>query len=238
MLYGFLKKLFKKREQGSGPDENGDVVKPFLDHLEDLRWTIVKMMVTLVVGMAACFVFAHDIVKFLQWPIHQAGIAVAGSTADLPAPPPSDVTDAKDVPAAPRNVTTSLIDRLVTKNLLSKEEGNELLNQARHEESLARTRVEIRSPTPFNAIMAAIQISFYAAITLTMPLLLYFLGEFVMPALTHKEKRYTIPALGVGFFLFLGGIAFCFTQVMPGMLKFLHAYTAKIRRRTTRSLVR
>jgi sec-independent protein translocase protein TatC len=59
-------------------------------------------------------------------------------------------------------------------------------------------------------------------------LLLYFLGEFVMPALTQKEKRYIIPALGIGFFLFLGGVAFSFTQVMPGMLKFLHAYTAKM----------
>jgi sec-independent protein translocase protein TatC len=152
---------------------------------------------------------------------------VEGSSADRP-PPPPDIAPGKEGAPVTRNVTTNLIDRLVAKNLLSKEEGNELLNQARHEEALARTRVEIRSPTPFNAIMAAIQISFYAAITLTMPLLLYFLGEFVMPALTQKEKRYTIPALGVGFFLFLGGIAFCFTQVMPGMLKFLHEYTAKM----------
>lgn len=230
MFFRLLSKLFKKREEGSGPKENGEVVKPFLEHLEDLRWTIVKMVVTLVIGMAACFVFAHDIVMFLQWPIHEAGIAIEGASGDRPPPPPpaAEVADGNDRPPVARTVTTNLIERLVAKNLLSREEGNELINQAQHEEGLARTRVEIRSPTPFNAIMAAIQISFYAAITLTMPLLLYFLGEFVMPALTRKEKRYTIPALGIGFLLFLGGIAFCFTQVMPGMLKFLHEYTAKM----------
>jgi sec-independent protein translocase protein TatC len=124
------------------------------------------------------------------------------------------------------------------KGLLSKEEADEIINLAKQEfavmeaqkaaAAVAANKVEIRSPSPFNAIMSAIQISFYAAITLCMPLLLYFLGEFVMPALTHKEKRYIIPALGVGFILFLGGVLFSFTQVMPGMLKFLHAYTAKM----------
>jgi sec-independent protein translocase protein TatC len=165
MLYGFLNKLFKKREDSSKSGEDGDIVKPFLDHLEDLRWTIIKMAITLMIGMVACFVFAHDLVKILQWPIHWAGIA---------------------------------------------------------------DKVEIRAPSPFNAIMAAIQLSFYAAVTVTLPLLMYFLGEFVLPALTKREKRYIIPALGVGFALFLGGVLFCFTQVLPGMLKFLHNYTAKM----------
>jgi len=226
MLFEFLKKLFKKREQSSGPDENGDVVKPFLDHLEDLRWTIIKMTVTLMIGMIVCFVFAHDLVKILQWPIHWAGVAVEGSASHHAAGQPADLTNEPVRFLSSQKVTISLIKRMATKGLLSKEEADELTNQARQD--AGADTVEIRAPSPFNAIMTAIQLSFYAAVTVTLPLLLYFLGEFVMPALTRREKRYIIPALGVGFLLFLGGVLFCFTQVMPGMLKFLHAYTAKM----------
>ena len=55
MFFRLLSKLFNKREEGAGPKQDGDVVKPFLDHLEDLRWTIVKMVVTLVIGLANHF---------------------------------------------------------------------------------------------------------------------------------------------------------------------------------------
>ena len=58
MLFRLLKNLFDKREDGKR--ENGDVVKPFLDHLEDLRWTIIKMAVVLFVMVVVCFVFAHE----------------------------------------------------------------------------------------------------------------------------------------------------------------------------------
>ena len=236
MFVHFLSKLFKKRDEGGAPKENGDVVKPFLDHLEDLRWTIVKMVFTLTIGMVVCFVFAHDLVKVLQWPIHWAGIAVAGSANNNP--PAPKVDPAKVEAEFPKNATVILAERMKAKGVLSKEEAEEIMNLAKKDiaslqardaaEEAKASHVEIRAPSPFNAIMSAIQISFYAAITLCMPLLLYFLGEFVMPALTHKEKRYIIPALGVGFILFLGGVLFSFMQVMPGMLKFLHSYTAKM----------
>jgi sec-independent protein translocase protein TatC len=195
------------------------------------------MVVTLVIGMALCFVFAADIVKVLQLPIHWAGIKVVGSSTS-PAALVVEAGKEEDRAKIPPTATMRLIERAGAKGVLSKEETDELFKLAEQEAARAaakaredeerETGVEIRAPTPFNAIMTAIQISFYAAITLTMPLLLYFLGEFVMPALTKKEKSYIIPALGVGFILFLGGIAFSFTQVMPGMLKFLHAYTAKM----------
>ena len=37
-----VSKIFKFRE-----GEQGEAVKPFLDHLEDLRWVIIKMAVAL-----------------------------------------------------------------------------------------------------------------------------------------------------------------------------------------------
>src|ERR671937_621447 len=44
--------------------------KPFLEHLEDLRWTIVKMAITLVIAMVLCFAFRSALVRVMQAPLH------------------------------------------------------------------------------------------------------------------------------------------------------------------------
>jgi len=70
-----LDKIFKFRE---GEEENSEGVKPFLDHLEDLRWMLVKIAITLAVGMAVSFAFRGPLVELVQRPLHQVDpLAVA-----------------------------------------------------------------------------------------------------------------------------------------------------------------
>ena len=59
-----LRDLFKFREAAEG-----DTSKPFLEHLEDLRWTIVKMAITLVIAMVLCFAFRGTLVRVMQAPL-------------------------------------------------------------------------------------------------------------------------------------------------------------------------
>src|SRR6266511_4413005 len=47
--------------------------KPFLEHLEDLRWTIVKMALTLGAAMIVCFAFRSALVRILQAPLRDVG---------------------------------------------------------------------------------------------------------------------------------------------------------------------
>src|SRR5437667_12702015 len=60
-----LQDIFKFREL----PEN-ETSKPFLEHLEDLRWTIVKMAITLVAAMIICFAFRSTLVRVMQAPLH------------------------------------------------------------------------------------------------------------------------------------------------------------------------
>lgn len=53
--------------------DNPEVVKPFLDHLEDLRWMLIKMAFTLVVTMGLSFLFRKPLFHFLQQPLSGAG---------------------------------------------------------------------------------------------------------------------------------------------------------------------
>jgi sec-independent protein translocase protein TatC len=60
-----LRDIFKFREL-----PESETSKPFLEHLEDLRWTIVKMSIALVVAMIICFAFRSTLVRVLQMPLH------------------------------------------------------------------------------------------------------------------------------------------------------------------------
>ena len=63
-----LRDIFKFREV---PET--ETSKPFLEHLEDLRWTIVKMAITLAAAMIVCFAFRSTLVRILQAPLRDVG---------------------------------------------------------------------------------------------------------------------------------------------------------------------
>jgi sec-independent protein translocase protein TatC len=151
----WLNKLFKLREKS-----DGEVVKPFLDHLEDLRWTLIKMISTLVTGMMCSFFFR----KWLFW------------------------------------VMTEPL-RVISPNPV---------------EVLIFTK-------PAESIMLSLTLAFYAGIVLTFPILLFFLLEFVLPALTRQEKKYVMPGIAIGFILFLGGVVACYFLVLPQTMKWLYS---------------
>ncbi len=74
MLKLAFEKLFKMREKNAsrarpGADEGFDPhEKPFLDHLEDLRYTLMKVGVTLFVATIICFTFHEKIFELIQIP--------------------------------------------------------------------------------------------------------------------------------------------------------------------------
>src|SRR5258705_2187155 len=71
-----LRDIFKFRD----PPE-GETSKPFLEHLEDLRWTIVKMAIVLLVAMVLCLAFRSSLVRVMQAPLHVVGAQAGGLRA-------------------------------------------------------------------------------------------------------------------------------------------------------------
>ncbi|MDQ2867742.1 MAG: twin-arginine translocase subunit TatC [Verrucomicrobiota bacterium] len=55
--------------------------KPFLEHLEDLRWTVVKMAITLFAAMILCFALRHVLVRVMQAPLHAVDPSVGALRA-------------------------------------------------------------------------------------------------------------------------------------------------------------
>jgi sec-independent protein translocase protein TatC len=57
----------------SEEDEEGGPVKSFLEHLEDLRWVLIKILVSVLIAMTVCMVAANAISEFLQVPLKRSG---------------------------------------------------------------------------------------------------------------------------------------------------------------------
>src|SRR3954468_5578487 len=146
-----LRNVFKFREL-----PESETSKPFLEHLEDLRWTIVKMALTLAVAMIGCFALRGTLVRVLQAPLN----AVDPQVSTLRA---LGITD---------------------------------------------------------SITISFHLAFYAGIVISFPVLLYFLAEFVLPALTALEKRVMLPAILFSFALFIAGVLSCYFLLLPKTILF------------------
>ena len=55
-------------------EEDGGPVKSFLEHLEDLRWVMIRCGASLLVAMVACLAGSPFLVSFLTWPLQKAGV--------------------------------------------------------------------------------------------------------------------------------------------------------------------
>ena len=61
-----LKKIFDLRDK-----TNQDEEKPFLEHLEDLRIVITRVVITLLAAMALCFAFRNELMEIIRRPVVQ-----------------------------------------------------------------------------------------------------------------------------------------------------------------------
>ena len=64
-------------------------------------------------------------------------------------------------------------------------------------------------------------VAVYGALILSLPVLLYQLYAYVLPAFSQSERRVVTPILILAPLLFLAGVAFAYFVVMPPAVKFL-----------------
>ena len=74
---------------------------------------------------------------------------------------------------------------------------------------------------PAEALFAAIKVAFFAAILLTLPMLIYQLWKFFEPALLPHEQHSVLPYLAIATVLFMCGLVVCNTVILPLALDYL-----------------
>lgn len=129
---------------------------PILEHLNELRWRLVKSAVALTVGSVVAFFFRDWLFEILESPYRLA----------------IDDTDA-----------------------------------------LAQFQVT-------EGFSVAMRLALFGGTLLASPILLYQLWAFVNPALTARERKWTVPIVGALAVLFSGGVVFGYV-ILPRGLEFL-----------------
>jgi sec-independent protein translocase protein TatC len=81
-----------------------------------------------------------------------------------------------------------------------------------------RTPITFGVAEPFTT---TVTISAYAALVISLPVILYQAYAFVLPALTTREKRVVVPFLIMVPVLFVAGVVFGYFVVLPAATKFL-----------------
>jgi sec-independent protein translocase protein TatC len=201
--------------QSPDPEETeGGPVKSFLEHLEDLRWTLIKVASTLMVAMLICLLGGNYLVRLLTYPLDLASARSVTKTepaitihwgtnivakferAELSDLLPEAHTNVASLKLVPARIGDAVV-------LTLQPETNTFVAQERHS-------VILKNYSPLSAFMVAIKLALYGGLVLSLPFILYFIGQFVLPALKVKEREFVLRSLGFGVFLFVLGMAFCY----------------------------
>jgi sec-independent protein translocase protein TatC len=102
-----------------------------------------------------------------------------------------------------------------------------------------------RKPITFSVtepFTTTLTVAAYTAILIALPVLLYEIYAFVLPAFSPGERHVALPLMLMVPFLFVGGAAFGYFLVVPAALKFLihfnqHEFNIQIRARDYYSFV-
>ncbi len=209
------------RSEGSGSEEDegfGGPIKGFIDHLEDLRWMLVKCVAALLVSAVVCLVAGNLIVAVLKYPL----VLATEITSGQPDPmvqltlgtnemwlPVSTNHFFKPIDMGTNKVISyNLVPMMVGTNLVLGLEPNPNPPAGPHK------HIDIGVMGPGEVFAVMLDIVLYGGIALALPFMLVFIGQFVMPALRPKERKLLVQGVTIGAGLFLAGVAFCYFLLM------------------------
>ena len=246
-----------------------DEEKPFLEHLDDLRKMLMRLITTLLISVTLCFVFNAWFFKVVQYPMERAGLAsamernlpegidqaqwmqihTAARGASVLDGPGRELFLAKAVPDVKFRAYTEAMLLYHAADLLPidqqtayMEEATKLLPEplrvaagdagkailkVRPQSTLEALRpvIETEAFAPAETFMLSMKLSTFAGIIISFPILFYFILEFILPGLNPRERRMMIPALAIGFGLFLLGVLSAYFYVIPTTLQWFHEYS-------------
>jgi sec-independent protein translocase protein TatC len=198
--------LHSSEEEGGGP------VKSFLEHLEDLRWMLLKCIAAILLAMLVCLIGGNYLVKILTWPLVEAQMFRLSQDRSIPIhlgtnivmrAPLSDLGGDSWGTNAPKSFR--LVPFAQGTNVFLKLEADIV-----PWEPPTKGIVTLKGYGPLSAIMVAMKLALYGGLVVAAPFLIYFIGQFVLPALHLREKKLLYQIVSFGSVLFFMGVAFCY----------------------------
>ncbi len=199
-------------------DDEGGPVKSFLEHLEDLRWVLIKSLAALGVFFVLCLVAGNWVMAGIKYPATKARVKYPPRNQVVTFLFGSNRLGIFQLPPAQQTNFNFGTNHFVTLHLEPVTLGTNVVLGFRADSDpteAERFDVPLASMGPASASMVAIQIAMYAGGLMASPFIFCFVASFVFPALKMKERKYVYRGLGFGLGLFLTGVAFCYFILMP-----------------------
>jgi sec-independent protein translocase protein TatC len=166
----------------------------FLDHLEELRWHLVRSVLAIMVSAIAVFVFKHLVIDII-----------------LMGPSEADFFTTRQL----CSFGHLLHDIIVSW-------GGEGSNPDAL--CLNKEAIDLQNINMAGQFLAHIKISLIAGIIVAFPYLVFEFWKFISPALYSKEKKHARGAVFAISILFLLGVAFGYFIIAPLSINFLYNY--------------
>jgi sec-independent protein translocase protein TatC len=194
-----------------------------VDHLDELRTRLIVSAVALAVAFGLCLWQNHTLLRVINQPLQsQTKKQVASGQGT-----------AGQAVLAQRGVLSVAHDTQSVLGVLARS-GSGLSTQARSQllpllDSLKADVAKIpRNPQGDKAVTlgvgepftTTIKVALYFALILALPVILFELYGFVLPALKPNERRIAMPLLAAVPFLFSAGVLFGYFVVLPAAVHF------------------
>ena len=196
-----------------------------IEHLDELRHRLIISVGAFVVVFALCLVFNHELLTIVNKPLQettekrtQEGKGILGEIYVLDQAFKSTVA------------SNARIFRILSENLKPAQ-------RAALEAQLAQQRKTadaIKPPNgaqpvtlgPGEPFSATFTVAFYFALLLSMPIILYQLYAFLIPAFSPDERQVAVPLLLMIPVLFIAGVLFGYFLVLPAAVRFLQNFNS------------
>jgi len=194
-----------------------EVLNAVVEHLEEMRSRILKIVLAMVIGTVICLVFYNQIYALLLKPI--SGLTV----------PPA--------PDEPKTYSTTLIltqDQIISATLnLGTATGGGSTPLTALLTLPKGTALAVEQPTqpqrvrpvflrPTEMFTTTFKICVMGGVGLGLPVIIYQVIAFVWPALIYEhEKRWVYMIIPFASVFFVAGVLFCYYFLLPFALKYL-----------------
>ena len=195
-----------------------------VDHLDELRTRLIICGVALVVAFGFCFWQNQRLLDALNRALPDTPATSQNHISGLTGDSVNERKGLLKAAAADKQLAASTANPALKQSYLQAAAGLTEAAQALPASTGKRLPITIGVGEPFTTTLT---VAAYFALLITLPVLLYQVYAFVIPALNPEEKRVALPVMLAAPALFLAGAAFAYFFVLPPAVHFLQGYNSQ-----------
>ena len=204
-----------------GHDERLSLV----EHLDELRTRIIICVATFAIAFAVCLWQDNFILNLINRPLAETATGSCETTKD-----PLEQSNCWQQTMRRVNADLAALAQAAALQASTEPRLAVLAQRLSRSAAVAQAATPRSSPKrpvtlgvgePFTA---TVRVAAYAALLVSLPVLLYQLYAFLLPAFSPREREVALPLMLMVPFLFIAGVAFGYLLVLPAAVRFLQHF--------------